>query len=160
MVDAGRGPEWGGRGAGSHPPDSRRRLCPPGSSGLGRTAAAEGPETPAGFSGSSILRSQCGTSARGRPGGLASQTGACGFQERRPLCQAEHRPSPHAPSRPATGRGCLLQPGGSREPAGGREEGSLSKSPESRHHPFCFEKQGRISCRWEGKEGGGSREEG
>lgn len=142
MVDAGRGLHGVGAGLGGIHLTAAEGLCPLGSSGLG------------GHQGSSgiLLAASCHQSL-GRPqaGGMVSQTGECGFQERHCLCEAGGR---HMLSTdPGTGRGCLVQLGGSREPAGGREEGSLSKSPESRHQPFFFFlKQGMISCRWEGRE--------
>lgn len=136
-----KGPTWVGAGLGGiHL--TAAGLCPLGSSGLGGHQVSSG-----------ILLAASRHQSLGLPqaGGVVSQTGACGFQERRCLCEAGVRHM--LPTDPGPGRGCLVQLGGSREPAGGREEGSLSKSPESRYQPFFFFlKQGMISCRWEGRE--------
>lgn len=163
VVDAGRGPAWGGCGA-----DSCRRPVPSGVLRLGQDKSCAGHRDPSGIVPAAafsvnVWDARRRESWRPRPVHL-------GLRRRRTISaklgaglestclQLTHGPGGAAG--PAAGGGGEC----SREQAGGREQDSLSRSPESSHQP-CLKKkkkkakrQGRTPCRWYWSGEGGGKE--
>lgn len=153
MVDAGRGPAWGGCGA-----DSCRRPVPSGVLRLGQDEGCAGHRDPSGIVPAAAFSVDV-WDARRRESWRPRRVHV-GLRRRRTLSaklgaglastRLQPTQGPGGAAGPAAGGG-----GGSREQAGGREQDSLSKSPESSRQP-CLKKKKKKAKRQAGHHADGT----